>query len=68
MFSFLIKINNYVLKFTHLNISEEVEIISVSTLVSLTAAGGEKVYLQLTPQQTESLLKQITQQSEWQLI
>lgn len=64
----ILNINNYVLKITGLNISEEVEILSISTLVSLTGAGGENVYLELTPQETESLLKQIAQQSEWQLI
>jgi hypothetical protein len=66
--SIRLDLQNWANKVTGIEIPKNVKILTIKSFMSLTGAGGDTVYLQLTPKQAQSLLKQINGQPEWRLI
>lgn len=55
-------------KITGIELPENIEIVHIQTLISPTGGGGDTVYLQLTIEQVNVLLKQIKNRSDWEFV
>lgn len=55
-------------KITGITLPENIEIVHIQTLISPSGGGGDTVYLQLTIEQVNVLLKQIKNRSDWEFV